>query len=98
MIPQKYRICTFVKRCGGTCEEISLHDASVAIAWQWAEVASPDHRRDKTHYLDDAAGAFAITLSAEDLSYLEEPYVPHRIVQTIDRNPPKNTILLGEKK
>ena len=88
-----------VKRVAELAEKYHCTMPQIAIAWQWAKgVASPIIGATKTHYLDDAAGAFAITLSAEDLSYLEEPYVPQRIVGAIDRNPPKNTILLGEKK
>lgn len=34
-------------------------------------------------YLDDAAGALAVKLTAEDIVYLEEPYLPHRIVGTV---------------
>ena len=52
----------------------------------------------KTQYLDDSAGAFDIKLTAEDLAYLEEPYVPHEIVGAIDKNPAQGVILLDEKK
>ena len=45
-----------------------------------------------------AAGAFDIKLTAEDLAYLEEPYVPHEIVGAIDKNPAQGVILLDEKK
>lgn len=48
--------------------------------------------------LDDAAGAFDVKLTAEDLAYLEEPYVPHKIVGAIDKNPEQDVILLDEKK
>ena len=43
-------------------------------------------------------GAFDIKLTAEDLAYLEEPYVPHEIVGAIDKNPAQGVILLDEKK
>ena len=29
--------------------------------------------------LDDAVGALSVKLSAEDIAFLEEPYVPHPI-------------------
>ena len=48
--------------------------------------------------MDDSAGAFDIKLTAEDLAYLEEPYVPHEIVGAIDKNPAQGVILLDEKK
>ena len=33
-----------------------------------------------------------------DVAYLEEMYLPHRIVGAIDRNPPQGVMLLDEKK
>ncbi len=71
----------------------------IALAWHWAKgVASPIVGATKSSYLDDAAAALAVRLSEQDIAYLEEPYVPHRIVGAIDRNPPDGVILLDEKK
>lgn len=39
-----------------------------------------DHRSNKDKILDDAAGALSVTLTPENVVYLEEPYVPHPIV------------------
>ena len=33
-----------------------------------------------------------------NIAYLEEPYVPHKIVGAIDKNPEQGVILLDEKK
>lgn len=53
----------------------------IALAWHWAKgVAAPIVGATKARYLDDAAGALAVTLTAEDIAYLEEPYLPHRVV------------------
>lgn len=71
----------------------------IALAWLWAKgVASPIVGATKAQYLDDAAGALSISLTPEDIAYLEEPYIPHRIVGAIDRNPPQGVMLLDEKK
>ena len=60
----------------------------IALAWQWARgVASPIVGATKARYLDDAAGALAVRLTEEELSYLEELYRPHPIVGAIDHNP-----------
>ena len=37
-------------------------------------------------------------LRGEDIAYLEEPYLPHRIVGAIDRNPEEGVKLLDVKK
>lgn len=53
----------------------------IALAWQFAKgVTSPIVGAAKVRYLDDAAGAFDVHLTAEDIAFLEEPYVPHKIV------------------
>ena len=71
----------------------------IALAWHWAKgVASPIVGATKSAYLDDAAGALAVRLTEEDVAYLEEPYVPHRIVGAIDHNPAEGVMLLDEKK
>ena len=52
----------------------------------------------KAAHFDDAAGAFDLHLTAEDIAYLEEPYVPHKIVGAIDQNPADGVMLLDVKK
>lgn len=34
-----------------------------------------------------------LRLTAQDIAYLEEPYMPHRIVGAIDRSPPQGVML-----
>ena len=55
--------------------------ASQMLAWQLAKgVASPIIGVTKEKYLDDAVQIFDVKLSKEDIDYLEEMYVPHKIV------------------
>ena len=69
------------------------------LAWHWAKgVSSPIIGATKAEHLDDAAKALDVKLTPEDISYLEEPYVPHRIVGAIDHNPAEGVMLLDEKK
>ena len=71
----------------------------IALAWHWAKgVSSPIIGATKASHLEDAAKALDVKLAAEDISYLEEPYIPHRIVGAIDHNPVDGVILLDEKK
>lgn len=88
-----------VKRVSELSERYNVKMQQIALAWHWAKgVASPIVGATKSAYLDDAVGATEIKLTAEDIAYLEEPYVPHRIVGAIDHNPAENVILLDEKK
>jgi len=56
----------------------------IALAWQFAKgVTSPIIGATKAHYFDDAAGALDVKLTEEDIAYLEELYVPHKVVGAI---------------
>lgn len=71
----------------------------IALAWEWAKgVASPIIGATKASHFDDAAGAFSVKLTGEDIEFLEEPYIPHRIVGAINANPPEGVKLLDVKK
>ena len=88
-----------VTRVHELAEKYGVKMQEIALAWHWAKgVASPIVGATKAKYLDDAAGALSIHLTAEDIAYLEEPYAPHRIVGAIDHNPPQGVMLLDEKK
>ena len=71
----------------------------IALAWHWAKgVASPIIGSTKVSHLEDAIKALDVKLTPEDIEYLEEPYIPHRIVGAIDHNPAEGVMLLDEKK
>ena len=68
------RVAELAERYGKTMTQI-------ALAWQFAKgVTSPIIGATKVSYLDDAAGAFDAKLTDADIAYLEEPYLPHRVV------------------
>lgn len=88
-----------VQRVQKLSERYGVKMSQIALAWHWAKgVASPIIGATKASYLDDAVGALSVKLSNEDISFLEEPYLPHRIVGAIDSNPPDGVMLLDEKK
>jgi 1-deoxyxylulose-5-phosphate synthase len=55
--------------------------AQVALAWmmQNTAVTAPIIGASKPHHLEDAVAALSLKLSAEEVSSLEESYIPHRI-------------------
>lgn len=92
-----YPVPKVAKRVYEISQKYHATMAQVALAWQWAKgVTSPIVGATKSRYLDDAVGAFNLNLTAEDLNYLEELYVPHKIVGAIDHNPPADVMLLDE--
>ena len=54
----------------------------IALAWllQKEPVTAPIIGATKISHLEDAVSALSVKLSQEEVAYLEEPYVPHRIV------------------
>ena len=87
-----HRVHTLAERYGVKMQQI-------ALAWHWAKgVASPIIGATQAAHFDDAAAALNVRLTAEDVAYLEQPYLPHPIVGAINQNPAEGVILLDEKK
>lgn len=83
----------------GKTAQILSKMQQIALAWHWAKgVASPIVGGTKMSHYDDAAGALDVTLTPEEVVYLEEPYLPHRVVGAVDHNPPEGVMLPDEKK
>ena len=88
-----------VSRVHELAEKYNCKMSQIAIAWQWAKgIASSIIGATKASYMDDAAGALEVKLTADDIAYLEEMYVPHPIVGAINQNPAQGVVLLDEKK
>lgn len=70
-----------VERVAELAQKYQVSRSNIAIAWLWAKgVSSPVIGITKEAYLDDFAKAFDVTLSKEDIDYLEACYVPHAIM------------------
>lgn len=70
-----------VRRVHETAENYGVTMTQVALAWQLAKgMTAPIVGATKAKYLEDAARALELSLSKEDIAYLEEPYQPHRVV------------------
>lgn len=55
--------------------------AQVALAWHWARgVESPIVGCSSPARVDDAVAALDVTLSPEELDFIEDPYQPHALV------------------
>ncbi|TSJ91991.1 aldo/keto reductase [Gilliamella apicola] len=73
-----------VKRVNEIAQKYAVTMTQVALAWQFAKgVTSPIIGATKTQYLDDSVGALKVSLTKEDIAYLEEPYIPHKIMGAI---------------
>jgi aryl-alcohol dehydrogenase-like predicted oxidoreductase len=71
-----------VERVGEIAMKRGVPRAQVALAWvvQKPFVTAPIVGASKPHHLDDALAALSLNLTPEEISSLEEPYVPHPVV------------------
>lgn len=75
-----------VKRVKEVADKYNATMTQIALAWQYKKgVASPVIGITKLKYLDDAVKAVDIELTDEDVAYLEELYLPHKIVGALTK-------------
>ncbi|MBQ6454031.1 MAG: aldo/keto reductase [Coriobacteriales bacterium] len=60
----------------------------VSLAWLLTKVDAPVVGATKLHHIDGAVAAVDLELSAQEIAFLEEPYVPHAIVGVMAQNKP----------
>ena len=58
----------------------------ISLAWLLTKVTAPVVGATKLRHVEGAAKAVNLTLSDGELAYLEEPYVPHRLVGVMAQN------------
>jgi aryl-alcohol dehydrogenase-like predicted oxidoreductase len=70
-----------VERVKEIAQKRGVPRAQVALAWvlQKPVVTAPIIGASKPHHLEDAIAALSLGLTAEEITALEEPYVPHPI-------------------
>ena len=70
-----------IERVAKVAAEHGVPMAQVALAWHWARgVEAPIVGCSSTARVDDAVAALGLTLSAEEVDFLEELYQPHQLV------------------
>jgi 1-deoxyxylulose-5-phosphate synthase len=61
-------------------EQRNLPRAQIALAWILTKVTSPIVGATKASHLDDAVASLQLKLSDDEISALEAPYIPHRVM------------------
>ena len=84
---QKYAGCEdadklVIERLAEVAKQRGAARSQIALAWllQKQPITAPIVGVTKTSHLDDAVAALSVSLSPEEISFLEEPYIPHRVV------------------
>ena len=72
---------TIAERIKRLAEKYGATMTQISFAWHFAKgISSPVIGATKAEYLDDAVGALDIRLTAEDVAFIDEPYIPRKIV------------------
>ncbi len=74
-----------IARVAELAEKHGVSMTEISLAWLLTKVTSPVVGATKLHHIEGAVKAVDLELSAEEIAYLEEPYVPHRLVGVMAR-------------
>jgi len=74
-----------VDRVAEVAQKHGVLHSHIALAWlrQKEPVAAPIVGVTKMSHLEDAVASLPFTLTADEMTFLEEPYVPHKVVGAI---------------
>ena len=75
-----------IRRVHEIAERRGVSMTEVSLAWLLTRVTAPVVGATKLHHIEGAAKATELTLTPEEITYLEEPYVPHRLVGVMAQN------------
>ena len=77
-----------INRVSELAEKRGVSMTEVSLAWLLTKVTSPVVGATKLHHIEGAAKAVDLELTPQEISYLEEPYVPHKLVGVMAQNTP----------
>ena len=79
-----------IQRVTEIADKHQVSMTEVSLAWLLTKVTSPVVGATKLHHIEGAAKAVDLTLTAEEIAYLEELYVPHPLAGVMAQNKPEN--------
>ena len=77
-----------INRVAELSERHGVSMTEVSLAWLLGKVTAPVVGATKLHHIEGAAKAVDLTLTPEEITYLEEKYLPHRLVGVMAQNTP----------
>lgn len=75
-----------IRRVALLAEKRGVSMTEISLAWLMTKVTSPIVGATKLHHVEGAAKAAELKLSEEEISYLEELYIPHKLVGVMAQN------------
>ena len=77
-----------IDRVAQLADKYGVSMTEISLAWLLTKVSDPVVGTTKLHHIEDAAKAVNLTLTADELAFLEEPYLPHKLVGVMAQNTP----------
>ncbi len=77
-----------INRVAELAEKHDVSMTEISLAWLLTKVTAPVVGATKLHHIEGAAKAVDMNLTAEEIAYLEEPYVPHPLAGVMAQNKP----------
>ncbi len=75
-----------IERVAEIANKRNLTRIQVALGWLLSKVTSPVVGATKISHIEEAIKAVKVSISEEDINYLEQPYIPHKIVGVMAQN------------
>ncbi len=83
-----FAVCCIVERVVEMADRYGVEMTQISLAWLLTKVESPIVGATKLHHIEGAVKSLDVHLTADDISYLEEPYIPHNLSGVMAVNKP----------
>ncbi len=77
-----------IDRVAQLADKHGVSMTEISLAWLLTKVTAPVVGATKLHHIEGAVKATELTLTADELAFLEAPYVPHNLVGVMAQNTP----------
>lgn len=77
-----------IQRVAELADKRGVSMTEISLAWLMTKVTAPVVGATKLSHIDGAAKAVELELTDEEIAYLEEPYIPHKLVGVMAQNTP----------
>lgn len=77
-----------IERVAQLAEKHGVSMTEISLAWLLTKVAAPVVGATKLSHIEGAAKAVDLSLSNDEIAYLEEMYIPHKLVGVMAQNTP----------
>ena len=75
-----------ISRVAELADKRGVSMTEISLAWLLTKVTAPVVGATKMRHIEGAVKAVELTLTQEEIAYLEEPYIPHRLVGVMAQN------------